>query len=64
MAEIAAPLVDEVFPEQPVRQWVMSRVLGIVHRCIATHLIKQTGLTRKRTQTAKLLDSVDTPAIS
>jgi len=57
MAESAALLVDEVFPAQPVRQWVLSfpyplrflfasrpaimgRVLGIVYRCIATHLIK------------------------
>ena len=39
MAESAALLVDEVFPEQPVRQWV----LGLVYRCIATHLIKQVG---------------------
>jgi len=54
-AESAALLVDEVFPEQPVRQWVLSvpyplrflfashpaimaQVLGIVYRCIATHL--------------------------
>jgi hypothetical protein len=57
LAESAALLVDEVFPKQPVRQWVLSfpyplrlllasrpaimgRVLGIVYRCIATHLIK------------------------
>jgi len=57
MAESAALLVDEVFPAQPVRQWVLSfpyplrflfasrpaimgQVLGIVYRCIATHLIK------------------------
>jgi hypothetical protein len=55
MAESAALLVDEVFPEQPVRQWVLSvpfplrflfasrpevmgGVLGIVYRCIATHV--------------------------
>ena len=60
MAESAALLVDEVFPEQPVRQWVLSfpyplrflfasrpaimgKVLGIVYRCIATHLIKKAG---------------------
>ena len=60
MAESAALLVDEVFPAQPVRQWVlsfpcplrflfasrpaiMSHVLGIVYRCIATHLIKKAG---------------------
>ena len=60
MAESAALLVDEVFPKQPVRQWVLSfpyplrflfasraaimgRVLGIVYRCITTHLIKKAG---------------------
>ncbi len=64
MVECAALLVDEVFPEQPVRQWVLSfpyplrflfasrpaimgKVLGIVYRCIATHLIKKAGCTRK-----------------
>ncbi len=64
MAESAALLVDEVLPEQPVRQWVLSvpyplrslfasrpevmgRVLGIVHRCIATHLIKKAGFSRR-----------------
>jgi hypothetical protein len=80
MAESAALLVDEVFPEQPVRQLtpgmacsramqeqlprvlsfpfplrflfasrpaIMGQVLGIVCRCIATHLIKQVGLTHK-----------------
>jgi hypothetical protein len=53
--------VDEVFPDQPVRQCLlrvpyplrflyarrpanMGRVLGIVHRCIATHLLKQAGV--------------------
>ncbi len=68
MAESAALLVDEVFPEQPVRQWVLSfpyplrflfanrpaimgRVLGIVYRVIATHLIKKAGFTRKVAQT-------------
>ena len=68
MAESAALLVDEVFPEQAVRQWVLSfpyplrflfatrpevmtGVLGIVYRCIATHLIKKTGFTRKTAQT-------------
>lgn len=67
MAESAALLVDEVFPEQPVRQWVlsvphplrylfasrpevMSRVLGIVYRCIATHLIHKAGCSRKSAQ--------------
>ncbi len=68
MAESAALLVDEVFPEQPVRQWVLSvpyplrflfasrpaimgRVLGIVYRCIATHLIKKAGFSRMTAQT-------------
>ena len=67
MAESAALLVDEVFPEQPVRQWVLSvpfplrflfarrpdvmgGVLGIVYRCIATHLITKAGLSRKTAQ--------------
>jgi ribosomal protein S27E len=60
MAESAALLVDEVFPEQPVRQWVLSfpyplrflfasrpaimgKVLGIVYRAIAAHLVKKAG---------------------
>lgn len=64
----AALLVDEVFPEQPVRQWVLSvpfslrflfasrpevmgGVLGIVYRCIATHLIKKAGFSRRTAQT-------------
>ncbi|MFA5679700.1 MAG: IS91 family transposase, partial [Pseudomonas sp.] len=68
MAESAALLVGEVFPEQPVRQWVlsfpfqlrflfasrpeaMSRVLGIVYRCIATQLIKQVGFSCKHART-------------
>jgi hypothetical protein len=59
--------VDEVFPEQPVRQWVLSvpnplrflfasrpavmgRVLGIVYRCIATHLLKKAGFSSKTAQ--------------
>lgn len=67
MAESAALLVDEVFPEQPVRQWVLSvpfplrflfasrpevlgGVLGIVYRCIATHLCRKAGLSRKTAQ--------------
>jgi len=68
MAESAALLVDEVFPEQPVRQWVLSvpyplrflfasrlslmgQVLGIVYRCIATHLIKKAGFSHKTAYT-------------
>ena len=67
MAESAALLVDEVLPEQPVRQWVLSvpdplrflfasrpevmvRVLGIVYRCTATHLIQKAGFSRKTAQ--------------
>ena len=67
MTESAALRVDEVFLEQPVRQWVlrvpyplrflfasrpevMGRVLGIVYRCIATHLIKKAGFSRKTAQ--------------
>lgn len=58
MVESAALLVDEVFPEQPVRQWVLSvpyplRFLfasrpevmysALSSRCIATHLIRKSG---------------------
>jgi hypothetical protein len=60
--------VDEVLPEQPLRQWVLSfpyplrllfasrpgvmgRVLGIVYRMLATHLIKKAGFTRKTART-------------
>ena len=63
---------DEVFPEQPVRQWVLSvpircascsptapdvmgRVLGIVYRCIATHLIKKAGSHENRPRPARSL---------
>lgn len=68
MAESAALLVDEVLPEQPMRQWVLSfpfqlrfmfasrpeimgRVLGIVYRVVATHLVKKAGYTKKSAQT-------------
>ena len=68
MAESAALLVDEVFPEQPVRQWVLSfpyplrflfasrpaimgHVLGIVYRCIATHLTSKAGYSCTVTRT-------------
>jgi hypothetical protein len=68
MAETAALLVEDVFPRQPVRQWVLSiphplrflfasqpavmgRVLGIINRCIATHLIKKAGHTRDTAHT-------------
>ena len=57
-----------MFPEQPVRQWVLSvpyplrflfasrpevmgHLLAIVYRCIATHLIKKAGFSRKTAQT-------------
>ena len=68
MAETAALLVDEVFPERPVRQWVLSvphplrflfandpetmgAVLGVVHRCLAAHLIGKAGLSSKSAHT-------------
>ena len=68
MAESAALLVDEVLPEQPMRQWVLSlpfplrflfasrpeimgRVLGIVYRVIATHLVKKAGYSQKTART-------------
>jgi len=68
MAESAALLVDEVLPEQPMRQWVLSfpyplrflfasrpeimgRVLGIVYRAIATHLVKKAGHRHKTAHT-------------
>jgi len=57
MAESAALLVDEVLHEQTLRLLfasrpeIMGRVLGIVYRCIATHLIKKAGFTRKTAQT-------------
>ena len=68
MAESAALLVDEILPEQPMRQWVLSfpyplrflfasqpvimtGVLGIVYRAIATHLIHKAGYTRKTADT-------------
>jgi len=68
MAESAALLVDEVLPEQPMRQWVLSfpfqlrflfasrpeimgRVLGIVYRVIATHLVKKAGHSHKTART-------------
>ena len=68
MAESAAHLVDEVFPERPVRQWVLSvphplrllfandpeimgAALGVVHRCLAAHLIAKVGLSKKDART-------------
>jgi hypothetical protein len=68
MAESAALLVDEVLPEQPMRQWVLSfpfqlrflfasrpqimgRVLGIVYRVIATHLVRKAGHSHKTART-------------
>ena len=68
MAESAALLVDEVLPEQPMRQWVLSfpfplrflfasqpaimtGVLGIVYRAIATHLIHKAGYTKQTAHT-------------
>jgi len=60
MAETAALLADEVFPDVPLRQWVISfpfplrylfaahpqamgKVLSIVYRAIATHLVHKAG---------------------
>jgi hypothetical protein len=68
MADSAALLVDEILPQQPMRQWVlslpfplrflfasnpkvMSRVLGIVYRVIATHLAHKAGFTKPLAQT-------------
>ena len=68
MAESAALLVDQVLPEQPMRQWVLSfpfqlrflfasrpeimgRVLGIVYRVIATHLVRKAGYTHNTART-------------
>ena len=68
MADGAAWLVDQVLPEWPIRQWVLSlpfplrfllathpaligRVLGIVYRAIAAHLIKQAGHTQQSART-------------
>jgi len=33
------------------RPAIIGRVLGIVYRCIATHLVEQAGLTKKKAQT-------------
>jgi ribosomal protein S27E len=68
MADTAALLVDEVLPDAPLRQWVlsvpyalrfvfasqpaiMSRVLAIVYRVIATHLINKAGVPRSTART-------------
>ncbi len=68
MAESAARLVDEVLPETPMRQWVLSfpfplrflfasrpeimgKVLGIVYRTLATHLICKAGFMHKTART-------------
>ena len=56
-------LVNDVFPREPIRQWVLSfpfqlrflfasypelmgRVLGIVYRTLATHIIHKAGFTQ------------------
>ena len=71
MADGAASLVDQVLPERPIRQWVLSlplslrfllatnptlisRVLGIVYRVIAAHLIKQAGYTQQSARTGAI----------
>ena len=62
MAEIAALLADEVLPDRPLRQWVLSlphalrfllavnsealTLLGEVYRTISRHLIGKAGLSR------------------
>src|SRR5690625_5633148 len=68
MADGAAWLVDQILPERPIRQWVLSlpfpmrfllsthpsligRVLGIVYRVIAGHLIRQAGFTQQSART-------------
>jgi hypothetical protein len=68
MTDSAALLVDEILPNQPIRQWVLSvpfplrylfaskpadmgKVLGIVHRTIATQLIREAGCTKTTAQT-------------
>ena len=71
MADGAAWLVDQVLPERPIRQWVLSlpyplrfllathpalmgRVLGIVYRVIAGHLIRQAGFTQQSARTGSV----------
>jgi hypothetical protein len=68
MIESAALLVDDVFPREPVRQWVLSfpfqlrflfasypdlmgKVLGIVYRTLATHIIHKAGFTNSTAHT-------------
>jgi hypothetical protein len=68
MAESAALLVDDVFPREPIRQWVLSfpfqlrflfasypelmgKVLGIVYRTLATHIIHKAGFTKSTAHT-------------
>ncbi len=72
MVESAALLVDEVLPQEPMRQWVlsfpyplrflfasrpavMSRVLGIVYRTLATHLIRKAGFTCRTAHTGAVM---------
>jgi hypothetical protein len=71
MAESAALLVDDILPEAPMRQWllsfpfplrflfasqpaIMSKVLGIVYRALATHLIRTAGYTVTASQLMNL----------
>jgi hypothetical protein len=68
MADGAAWLVEQVLPERPIRQWVLSlpfplrfllathpaligRMLGIVNRVIAAHLVRQAGYTQQTART-------------
>ena len=74
MAESSALLVDEALPEQSMRQWAlcspfqlrflfaapeaMGRVLGLVYRVIAAHLVKKAGYMQSiaRTGAVKLIE--------
>ena len=68
MAESAALLVDDIFPRESIRQWVLSlpfqgrflfatypelmgKVLGIVYRTLATHIIHKAGFTKSTAHT-------------
>lgn len=68
MVDSAALLVDDVFPHEPIRQWVLSfpfqlrflfasdpdlmgKVLGIVYRTLATHIIHKAGFTKSTAHT-------------
>jgi len=61
--------VDDVFPREPIRQWVLSfpfqlrflfasypelmgKVLGVVYRTLATHIIHKAGFSNSSAHTA------------